>query len=149
MNGIKMNSCRFYVNEDERVVICVIPNTSHMLTDFIRDHFRWSDFDFEFALGYNYEENALKMPHSFSGKAVCAEGDEWDVETGKLIAYSKAKNKCYRSFFRRANRFAQKIDMRLGDIITLFNEFGEKLNEKQSKLQEQINEKLGIETEEK
>ena len=36
MNGIKMSDCRFYVNEEERTVICVIPNTRCMLLNWVR-----------------------------------------------------------------------------------------------------------------
>lgn len=144
MNGVKMNDCRFYVNEEERTVVCVIPNTGDMVRNFIEEHFRWGDLDFGFAMSYNFIEQKLRMPHSFSGKAVCAPEDEWDVEFGKKIAFSKAKNKCYRSFFRRANMFVRNIDTRLGDIINLFNDFGEKLDKKSKALQKEIDDRLGI-----
>ena len=35
MKGIKMSDCRFYVNEKERTVVCVIPDTDHMVLDYI------------------------------------------------------------------------------------------------------------------
>ena len=39
MNGVKMSDCRFYVNEEKRTVVCVIPNTQNMVIDFILDNF--------------------------------------------------------------------------------------------------------------
>ena len=45
MNGIKMSNCKFYVNEEERVVVCVIPQTKDMLITFVREHFKWDDID--------------------------------------------------------------------------------------------------------
>jgi len=153
MNGIKMSDCRFYVDEDARTVICVIPpiitnksgdrqNTSDMVFDFIRENFQFSDIDMYDAISFwnkNFS-NKLIMPRSFIGKAVCAPEDNWDVELGKMIAFSRAKDKCYKSFFKRANKFVQTIDRRLGDMITVFNDFGVKLENKRENLQQRIEE---------
>ena len=141
MNGVKMSDCRFYVNEEKRTVICVIPNTSEMLVDFILEHFVWDSIDFWRALGGRFYRVDLKMPHSFVGKAVCADEDEWNEETGKLIAFSRAKDKCYKSFFKRANKFVQAVDVKLGDMIGLFNDFGLKLENKRELLQAEIDER--------
>ena len=145
MNGIKMSDCRFYVNEEKKMVICVIPNTKYMVMDFIDDHLHWGgDFDFShYNLNYSIREK-LEMPESFVGKAKCMPEDEWDEETGKLIAFSKAKDKCYKSFFKRANLFVQRLDSRLGDMIGIFNDFGMKLSNKREELQDQINERVGV-----
>ena len=138
MNGIKMSDCKFYVNEAERTVVCVIPKTRHMVSDFIHDHFEFSDLDFWYAL-----ENVdmVKMPNSFMGKAICAPEDTWNEETGRIIAFAKAKDKCYKSFFKRANAFVQAVDRRLGDMIDLFNNFGLKLDGKREALQREIDER--------
>ena len=139
MKGIKMSDCRFYVNEEARTIVCVIPNTKHMLVDYIYEHFEFGEFKMWSAL---YVFNKLNMPNSFIGKAVCSEEDEWNEETGRLIAFSKAKNKCYQSFFKRANTFVQLVDRRLGDVIESFNNFGVKLSEKKEELEKQIEERL-------
>jgi len=158
MNGIKMSDCKFYVDEDARTVVCVIPNkirhkdgsttiVSTMLEDFIEKNFRFNDIDFSFALDYGWQEKNLEMPVSFMGKAVCAPEDEWDEELGRMIAFSRAKDKCYKSFFKRANQLVQTLDRRLGDMITMFNDFGMKLEEKRNALQNKIDEHMskGIE----
>lgn len=152
MNGIKMSDCRFYVNQDERTVVCVIPaeierdgetyKTKYMVTDFIYDHFEFADFDLT-VLEPKLRKQ-LTMPNSFIGKAVCAPEDEWNEETGRLIAFSRAKDKCYKSFFKRANLYVQTLDRRLGDIITEFNDFGMKLEEKRGKIQEKIDAALNV-----
>ena len=142
MNGIKMKDCRFYVNEEKRTVICVIPHTREMLTEFIADHFRWENVNIWNATGGQLYRQDLKMPSSFTGKAICAPEDNWDVETGKLIAFSRAKDKCYKSFFKRANKLVQAIDARLGDMISMFNDFGVKLENKRDALQEEIDDRL-------
>lgn len=137
MKGIKMSDCRFYVDEGARVVVCVIPNTNDMLIDFVREHFRWDDVDMDYAIDYHFEPK-LQMPRSFMGKAVCAAEDEWNEELGRKIAFSRAKDKCYKSFFKRANLLVQTYDRRLGDMIEAFNDFGLKLDAKREALESQI-----------
>lgn len=146
MNGIKMSECKFYVDEEARTVICVIPQTEHMVLDFIWEHFDWPDVNLSDAIDYHMRQD-IKMPKSFMGKAVCAAEDEWNEETGRMIAFSRAKDKCYKSFFKRANKFVQTVDRRLGDMIELFNDFGLKLEGKRTALQDQIDERTGIEKE--
>ena len=141
MRGIKMSDCRFYVDEEARTVVCVIPNTKNMVNDFIWDHFQWSDVNMSDALDYTLRRQ-IKMPKSFMGKAVCAPEDEWDEELGRMIAFSRAKDKCYKSFFKRANMFVQTVDRRLGDMIEAFNDFGLKLENKREALQQQIDERM-------
>ena len=149
MNGIKMSDCKFYVNEAERTVICVIPrrikrgdyftDTEDMLIDFINDNFNFADVDISDAVWLHRE--TYRMPKSFMGKAVCAKEDEWDEELGKMIAFSRAKDKCYRSFFKRANVLVNTIDRRLNDMMTMLNEMGDKLNDKREKLEHMIEER--------
>lgn len=156
MKGIKMSDCRFYVNEAERTVVCVIPQfveegswrkfTSDMVTDFIEDNFQFPEIDFYYSLEAKLKDE-LEMPSTFMGKAVCSPEDEWNEEVGKMIAFSRAKDKCYKSFFKRANRFVQAIDRRLGDMIEKFNDFGMKLEDKRIGLEQKINEKIGIKEE--
>ena len=155
MNGIKMKDCRFYVNEDARTVVCVIPpvikdksgdqhTISDMIFEFIRENFQFSDIDMYDAISFwnKHFSNKLTMPHSFVGIAVCSPDDEWNEELGRKIAFAKAKDKCYKSFFKRANLFVQTIDRRLGDMIEKFNDFGLKLENKREVLQAQIDEVL-------
>ena len=135
MNGIKMSDCKFYVDKNARVVICVIQDVQDMLIKFVREHFAWNDIDY--AVDWRFEPK-LKMPHSFMGKAVCADEDEWNEELGKKIAFSRAKDKCYKSFFKRANLLVQTYDRRLGDMIEIFNNFGLKLEQKREALEKII-----------
>ncbi len=137
MNGIKMSDCKFYVNEEARTVVCVIPRTRFMVSDFIKDHFQFSDLNFWYAFD---DIDQVRMPHSFMGKAVCSKDDEWNEELGRMLAFSRAKDKCYKSFFKRANAFVQQADRRLGDMITMFNDFGMKLDGKREAIEKKIEE---------
>jgi len=151
MNGIKMSDCRFYVDKDARTVVCVIPHvikrdweqhlTKDMVIDYLWEHFDFPDLKAHVGISTEFEKK-LQMPRSFMGKAVCAPEDEWDEETGKLIAFSRAKDKCYKSFFRRANMLVQMVDRRLGDMIESFNDFGIKLDEKREALEKKIEERV-------
>ena len=154
MNGIKMSDCKFYVDEENRTVICVIPkivndnlSTANALVSFISENCEFSDISFWDALNYKSVKE-LSLPESFRGKAVCAPDDEWDVETGKLIAFSRAKEKFYKSFFKRANIFVRMIDKRLEQTINAFNDFGMQVQVNSDTLQAQIDDKLGTEEEE-
>ena len=149
MKGIKMSDCKFYVDEAARTVVCVIPfavgnnYTQDMLLDFVKEHFRFPEIYIDVMFNYKYEEE-LKMPRSFMGKAVCSQDDVWDEEVGRMLAFSRAKDKCYRSFFKRANNLVQTIDRRLGDMITAFNDFGMKLEDKRISLEHKIEEKTKV-----
>ena len=134
MNGIKMSDCRFYVNEEKRTVVCVIPKTRNMVFDFITDHF----YEGNIAVFYGRKRENLLMPRSFTGKAVCAPEDEWNEETGKLIAFYKAKDKCYTSFFKRIDLFIDGTDESLNRFVNIVDDFSIKLLHKTEKLKEEI-----------
>ena len=140
MNGIKMSDCKFYVNKEARTVVCIIPNTRAMVGDYIYDNFAFTDIDL--TNFYGELQKKLKMPNSFIGKAVCADMDEWNEELGRKIAYARAKDKCYRSFFKRANKFVQVLDQRLEEIITRFNDMGVKLAERKDAMDAAIEKEL-------
>jgi len=147
MSGIKMSDCKFYVNEERRTVVCVIHNTREMLSNFIEEHC-------DYYLPYYFSptmarklEQELEMPNTFIGKAVCSPDDEWDEELGRKIAYSRAKDKCYRSFFKRANNIVNLIDRCLGRMMDIFNNFGARLETNREILQAQIEHKLPPEKE--
>lgn len=141
MSGIKMSDCRFYVNEEDRVVVCVIPNTRNMLLNFIEENFNFTEIDVYMGLN-NRALESLEMPASFMGKAVCSQDDEWNEELGRLIAFARAKDKCYRSFFRRANTFINALDRRLSDMITMFNDMGMLLEDKHEGINQKIDEMI-------
>lgn len=146
MKGIKMSDCKFYVNEEERIVVCVIPGTRNLLLDFIESHFSFNDVNLYGTINYwgNKWSSGLELPSSFMGKAVCSQDDVWDEEVGRMLAFSRAKDKCYKSFFKRANNLVQTIDRRLCDMLTTFNDFGMKLEDKRIDLEHKIEEKTKV-----
>ena len=153
MNGIKMSDCDFYVNEEKRTVVCVYPKSkdgctwgwngaSDLVIDFIEENFDFPDVNLCDGVLYGSLKNKLKMPYRFIGKAVCAPEDEWNEELGKKIAFARAKEKCYDSFFKRANLFVHTVTKRLGDAIDIFNNFGDKISASREALEDSINQAL-------
>lgn len=158
MNSIRMSDCKFYVNKEKRTVVCKIPaywtradgeevSTEYMVMDFIKENCLYPDFDIRYAICWKLEEK-IQMPRYFIGKAVCADEDEWNEDTGKLIAFHRAKDKCYKAFFKRANLIVQTMDGRLGDLITAFNKFGKQLQNGHLGMQQRIDEITGVTNEE-
>ena len=141
MKGIKMSDCKFYVNEAERTVVCVIPGTRNMFESFVVENFNFSDISIDFAIT-NCLAEKMEMPCSFSGKAVCAEGDEWNEEVGRMIAFSRAKAKFYRSFFKRASMFVNTFDRCVNEMVTIFNNMGDKVDEHQRNLEYMIEQRV-------
>lgn len=141
MNNIKMENCNFYVNKAKRTIVCVIPETHAMFRDFIYENFRFKFYNIGNGLTYEAMEDYW-MPRSFSGKAVCSPDDEWDEELGRRIAFSRAKHKCYRSFFKRANRLVGLLDTYIGYMLEQFNAFGKKCETNKIRLDKLIDQSL-------
>ena len=139
MKGIKMSDCKFYVDEAKRTVVCVVPRTRNMVAQFLSDSCNFRDVRFG---GFGLQSKIL-MPNSFTGKAICSPDDEWNVDIGKKLAFKRAKEKVYTSFFKRASTYVNAIDRRLNEMITRFNDFGAKLDENQKKLAEELESVFG------
>lgn len=139
--NIKQTDCRFYVDEAARKVVCVIPDTKYLLDNYLDDFYAVS------RAVYAAESKVYKkilMPNSFSGVATCHESDTFDVETGKLIAFNKAKYKLNTSFFKRANFVVNYVDKKLNEIMDSFNDFGMRLSRNTDKREEEIERRLGV-----
>lgn len=81
---------RYDVDKSKRTVTATIEGCES-------DLFRWVgsiDFSLKLAIALEeYSRKSLDIPNSFVGKAVCAEEDEFDVETGKILAARRAQEK--------------------------------------------------------
>lgn len=136
--SIKRSDCKFYVNEEKRTVVCVIPGTENLFLHFVASNFEFTDMEFCF---YGNLLHSFWMPQSFMGKAVCSGEDEWDEETGRLIAYTRARDKLYKSFYRRANAYVDLINDHIFDVIETFNELGSRVSKWQETLEEEVEKK--------
>ena len=134
--NIKRKDCRFYVDKENRKVVYVIPNTKNLVFDYV------SDFRIYWSLEGNHVFDSLRMPNQFTGIATCNEKDEFDEETGKLIAYNKAKEKLNNSFFKRANKFVNYCGKQLDAVVDSLNDFGRRLTEGAEKREAMIKERV-------
>lgn len=138
--NIGMDDCKFFVDEERRTVVCVIENTLNIVHSFFsldtHDVFNKNTpvfFEVSDALWVR-----LKMPDRFVGKAVCAPEDEWNEETGRLIAFDRAKHKFNVSFFKRAQLFVDMVDETFTKMVASVNKYGERLSLGENRRQEHI-----------
>ena len=123
--NLTKENARYIVNEEKGKVVCIFENTDNMFLDYARNNLKIAtncDSSFKSKL---YPR--LYMPNKFIGVATCDANDTFSIETGKLIAYNKAKNKIQRSFFKRANLYINTIDKWLNEAMDSINRYGEKL----------------------
>lgn len=135
--NISSKDCKYIVDKNKRKVICIIDNTSDMFVDFMFRNFRvfFSDNGF---WGSKHFENKLRMPRRFVGVATCSDTDEWNEETGRLLAYSRAKDNLNKSFFKRANLYVNTIDKEIDRATETLNILGQKLTNNTARRHEKI-----------
>ena len=150
---VTMEDATFYVQEDKGKVVCVIPNTQGMARRFLENNSKISpECDYNYEL-QNYDRGSklykeLKMPNRFVGIASCAEGDTFDENLGRTIAFHKAKDKLYKSMFKKFNMFVNEIDSYIDELTTVINSFGAKLSENSARREKYIQAMLGPDEEE-
>ncbi len=123
--NIKMEDCKFFVDEEKRTVVCVIENTRNKVLDFFNISTIWDRATQEVTFDPNsvlYKK--LCLPERFIGKAVCAPEDEWDEEVGRIIAFDRAKYKLNTSFFKRAQLYIDVINDKFNELINITNAYG-------------------------
>lgn len=120
---------KYIVNEDKKVVVCIIEHTRELFNDFCNKNFQICELNTAFYdnKGESFFWN-LQMPNQFSGVAYCSENDEWNVDTGKLIAFSRAKDKLNKSFFKRANLYINTLDKWANEAADVLDQIGVKLS---------------------
>ena len=139
--NIKMEDCKFFVDEEKRTVVCVIEETRDLVRSFF--NLNWWDDDVDPSSRVIISprvrlDRHLSLPDRFIGKAICAPEDEWNEEAGRLIAFDRAKMKLNISFFKRAQEFVTEVDITLGNMISRVNEYGERLGRGADKRLEHI-----------
>lgn len=127
--------CQYIVDKEKRKVVCVIHDTKRLLFDFI--------YDYDSQIALPISNDVMRMPNQFSGVATCAEGDEWNEQLGRDIAFARAKYKLDRSFFRRANNFINMLDKRIDRMYNEFNQYGEGVSRSHNGRVSRLEKKLG------
>lgn len=147
--NVKPSDCKFVVNKDKKTIVCVYEGCKNDFVRFIEEN---STLQLPIWTYVGHRSNAartlyrkLTMPDRFTGIAVCGENDEWNEEAGKLIAFSRMKDKLNQSFFKRANTYVSTIDKWMDETVDTLNKLGKKLEVNQNKRHERIKEYVGEE----
>lgn len=126
--NITKDKARFIVNEDARKIVCIIDHTSHLFLHYAEKNLKITpDCDSVWGGESSRLYPKLKMPNKFIGIASCNPEDEFSIETGKLIAFSRAKDKIHNSFFKRANTYINTLDDWLNQAAESINRYGDKI----------------------
>lgn len=140
--NVTPKDCKFVVNEENKTTVCIYDHCENLFLNFIKENCDLHLFDYppkRESVKYSLYEN-LKMPNKFTGIATCGKNDEWNVDIGKRIAFSRMKDKLNRSFFKRADLYVKTIDKWMDDAVYLINTVGQKLEVNQEKRHKRIEE---------
>lgn len=141
--NITVDDARFIVCPEKRKVVCIIDNTAWMFKDYAKWSLHMDTWYLEkIHKGINQR---FTMPRRFVGVATCSPDDVFNEETGKLIAFSRAKDKLHTSFFKRANLYVNTMDDWLSRTVEGINLYGEKLERHAKRRQKKIDELVGVE----
>lgn len=133
--GIR-HQVQYFVNKENGIVVARINDCSQDFLEFFLDAKRIllpvSD----------KESHQFLMPNSFVGIARLGDGDVWDEELGKQIAYQRAKQKRDQSFFKRANMMMRWIERELDRLCDVFDAYGKRLSNNMEYRENKIMEKV-------
>lgn len=95
------NDIKYLVNENEGVVTCILGNCSNIPVIRIKKY-----------MGNQFSvknKQRYRINDTYSGVARCASEDTFDVEVGKKIALTKAKQKRAKAINKALNVFTKDI----------------------------------------
>ena len=139
--NISSKDCKYIVDKNKKKIVCIINDTEYLFLNFVYSNFdiMVQDIgDTDFYIRKNSFSKKFKMPKRFVGVATCSETDEWNEDTGKLIAYSRAKDNLNKSFFKRANLYVNTIDKEIDRATETLNILGQKLTNNTARRHEKI-----------
>lgn len=146
--NLRPEDCEFFVDRENKVVVCVYEKATRLFIDFACENFKLETDYLDVGTSCQcklYEK--LKMPYRFVGRAICGPDDEFDEELGKIIAFSRLKDKVSRSFFKRGQTYISTYDKWLDEATCMLNDLGQKLGENMEHRHAFIEELLGPEPE--
>ena len=144
--NISSKDCKYIVDKNKKKIVCIINDTEYLFLNFVYSNFdiMVQDIgDTDFYIRKNSFSKKFKMPKRFVGVATCSETDEWNEDTGKLIAYSRAKDNLNKSFFKRANLYINSIDKEVDRAAEMLSNLGYKLTINTTKRHEKITSLIG------
>lgn len=143
-HSIRKEDVKYVVQPEQRKVIAYIEGTQNMFMEFLIENYP----HFEFPYWADPIHQKLKMPNRFCGISTCGPNDEWNEDTGRLIAFDRMKDSLNKSFFKRANTFVNEWEKRLDLFCDRTNAYGQKLEYNTNRRKALIEKILGSDTEE-
>lgn len=105
---------KFIIKEEDGVVVAILQDTSMDLINLLK-----VDTD-----DYRVIEKLL-LSDSYKGVARLADGDEWDEEVGKLVAFEKAHAKYKDAILKRLKMIKRSIKESLKQMEVIVKDFEE------------------------
>lgn len=143
--NVTKDKAKFFVDEKNKKVTCVIDNTAPLFLMYAYNNLPLTPHcdsgDPETSKLYKQ----LLLPNKFVGIATCGPDDEFSVETGKLIAFSRAKDNLNVSFFKRAERYINTINQLLDTSIDTINAYGQVVSRNSVRRHNKIDSVIGDE----
>lgn len=127
---IKMEDCKFYVNEEKGVVVCVLEDASYLLSAAL--------YKKSYALWHMSSEEDISLPNVFRGKAVCSPDDVWNEDVGKRLAFYRMRAKLLNAYFNKVQYIVDKVEKELDNFVEDVNNLGYRMNRVQENLMESI-----------
>lgn len=106
--------CEYVVNEEARTVVCII-HTKDVDDETGLEMCTIENMNEDLGLSLWWIAGLKlgnRLPKHFSGKAVCAPGDKWNVEIGKKIARYRALEKYHYSTIKRMRAILELMEKR-------------------------------------
>ena len=141
--NITKDNAQFIVKEDEGKVICIFRDTAPLFLMYAQENLPIVPHCETCDVSTSRLYRKLLMPNKFIGVASCDPNDSFSVEKGKLIAFSKAKDKIQTSFFKRANTYINTIDEWTSRAVDSINTYGSKLERNTERRHNKISELIG------
>lgn len=101
---------RYFVNEEERVVVAILENTRWDAYNKICKMMRDTDFCL-------VPKNKYMMHNTYRAIVTCNEQDEFDVEVGKKIAKERVLDHYYEALDKRLYEFKKSLQMFADEIL--------------------------------
>lgn len=143
-HSIRKEDVKYVVNPEQRKVVAYIEGTKTMFIDFLAENYPYYDCP----LWGDPIREKLAMPNRFCGISTCGPDDEWNEDTGRLIAFDRMKDNLNKSFFKRANTYVAEMEKRLDLFCDRTNAYGQKLEYNTNRRKALIKKILGSDTEE-
>ena len=139
---MRKEDCRFIVNEEARKVICIIDKCKYDFLKFADNNHFIVHPENLFVDEADRLYDTLVMPNRFVGVATCDMEDTWNEDFGRELAYTKARDKYNKSFWKRANKYIDTLDTWAEEAVQCLDRYGEKLAQGQERRHTKITDYL-------